>query len=53
LSMLCTTGGFALSYSTQTPTGPVIVLIATALYLICLPLTIRRRKKTKIHANKS
>ena len=52
LSMLCSTSGLALSYSTQTPTGPVIVLIAIALYFISLLFTIRRRHKTKIHANK-
>lgn len=46
LSMICTTSGLALSYSTETPTGPIIVLIASALYLISLPLTVRRRKKS-------
>lgn len=46
LSMLCTTGGLALSYSTETPTGPIVVLIASTLYLVSLPLTIRRRPKS-------
>ena len=47
LSMICTTSGLALSYSTETPTGPVVVLIAVTLYLISLPLTIRRRSGSK------
>jgi len=47
LSMLCTTVGLALSYSTETPTGPVIVLIATVLYLISLSFTIRYRQKIR------
>lgn len=45
LSMLCTTGGLVLSYTTETPTGPVIVLIASALYFASLPFTFRRRRK--------
>ncbi len=50
LSMICTTSGLALSYSTETPTGPVIVLIVAALYLVSLLFTIRRRKKIKASA---
>lgn len=38
LSMICTTGGLMLSYSSETPTGPVVVLIAALLYVISLPM---------------
>lgn len=47
LSMLCTTGGLALSYSSQTPTGPVVVLIAAGLYILSLPFTIGRARLRK------
>ncbi len=47
LSMFCTTGGLALSYSSETPTGPVTVLIAAALYLISLPFTNQRSRLRK------
>lgn len=47
LSMLCTTGGLALSYSSQTPTGPIIVLIAAGLYLVSLIFTLRRSSARK------
>ncbi len=47
LSMLCTTGGLAISYSSQTPTGPVVVLIAAGLYILSLPFTIGRARLRK------
>jgi len=47
LSMLSTTGGLALSYSSQTPTGPIIVLLAAGLYLVSLIFTLRRSNSRK------
>lgn len=47
LSMICTTAGLALSYSSQTPTGPVVVLIAAGLYILSLPFTMRRTRLRK------
>lgn len=32
LSMIYTAGGLAFSYPTETPTGPIIVLLAAAVY---------------------
>lgn len=51
LSMTCTTGGLVLSFTTETPTGPVIVLIATTLYLISTPFTLRRSRIRKAQSN--
>lgn len=43
LSMFCTTGGLMLSYTSETPTGPVVVLIAALLYIISLPIVWLKR----------
>lgn len=44
LTLICNTGGLALSYELDVPTGPFIVLIAVALYTISF--FVRRRQRT-------
>lgn len=43
LTLICNTGGLALSYEYDVPTGPFIVLIAVALYVISFFVSRRRR----------
>lgn len=43
LTLICNTGGLALSYEFDVPTGPFIVLIAVALYAISFFVSRRRR----------
>ncbi len=45
-ALLCmgfTTGGLAFSYPTQTPTGPVVVIFAAAVYGLSLVVSLRRK----------
>jgi len=44
LTLICNTGGLALSYELDVPTGPFIVLIAVALYTISF--FVRRRQRS-------
>jgi zinc transport system permease protein len=43
LTLICNTGGLALSYEFDVPTGPFIVLIAVALYTVSFFVSRRRR----------
>jgi len=49
LSMVCTSGGFAVSYAPNLPPGAVMILFAGAVYLLVIPATavyhrLRRRR---------
>lgn len=46
LCMIFTTGGLAFSYPTQTPTGPVVVIFAAAVYGLALLVKPRRRRRS-------
>jgi zinc transport system permease protein len=45
LSMAYTSGGLAISYPTETPTGPVIVLLAAAVYGIIVETKTKLAKR--------
>ena len=50
LCMIFTTGGLAFSYPTQTPTGPVVVIFAAAVYGLALLVRVKRRHRARAKA---